>query len=59
MGTPMVVRMHDPQIEAIDLWIGDNGLSRPEAIRQLVKWALEHVKKPVAIPATNGAELHG
>jgi hypothetical protein len=48
-GTPMVVRMHEPQIMAVDLWIGDSGISRPEAIRQLVKWALEHVR-PVEDP---------
>ena len=42
----MVVRMHDPQLTAIDGWIGDAEISRPEAIRQLVDWALEHTKKP-------------
>ena len=42
--------MHDPQLAAVDNWIGDAGLSRPEAIRQLVNWALEHTKKPVADP---------
>jgi hypothetical protein len=47
-GTPMVVRMHDPQLAAIDSWIGDAGLSRPEAIRQLVDWALEHAKRAAA-----------
>lgn len=44
----MVVRMHDPQLSAIDNWIGDAGLSRPEAIRQLVDWALEHAKQAAA-----------
>ena len=43
-GTPMVVRMHKPQLKAIDQWIANTGLTRPEAIRQLVDWALEHVK---------------
>jgi hypothetical protein len=51
-GTPMVVRMHDPQLAAIDGWIGEAEISRPEAIRQLVDWALEHTKKTtvVAVP---------
>ena len=40
----MMVRMHKPQLKAIDQWIGDSGLSRPEGIRQLVNWALEHTK---------------
>lgn len=43
-GAPMVVRMHAPQLKAIDGWIRDTGISRPEAIRQLVDWALVHVK---------------
>jgi len=43
-GQPMVVRMHEPQLKAIDGWIRDTGISRPEAIRQLVDWALVHVK---------------
>jgi len=37
--------MHAPQIKALDLWIDDTGISRPEAIRQLVGWALEQTKK--------------
>ena len=47
----MVVRMHDPQLTAIDSWIGDAEISRPEAIRQLVDWALEHTKKPAVTAA--------
>jgi hypothetical protein len=39
-GTPLVVRMHDPEIKALDDWINKSNISRPEAIRQLVKWAL-------------------
>jgi len=46
----MVVRMHDPQIAAIDKWIADTGLSRPEAIRQLVDWALETARQAAAPP---------
>jgi len=44
----MVVRMHDPQIKEIDDWIGDSEISRPEAIRQLVSWALDQTKKTAA-----------
>jgi hypothetical protein len=40
VGTPMMVRMHTAQLQAIDRWIRDTGISRPEAIRQLVNWAL-------------------
>ena len=43
-GVPQVVRMHEPQLKAIDGWIRDTGISRPEAIRQLVDWALAHTK---------------
>jgi hypothetical protein len=39
-GTPMVVRMQKNQIAALDAWIRDAKISRPEAIRQLVSWAL-------------------
>jgi ribbon-helix-helix CopG family protein len=40
-GLQLLVRMHKPQIEAIDHWIRDSGISRPEAIRQLVNYALK------------------
>jgi hypothetical protein len=40
-GVAMMVRMHAPQLKAIDTWIGKSGLSRPEAVRQLVNWALQ------------------
>ena len=43
-GSAIMVRVHKPQLKAIDLWIADSGLSRPEAIRQLVNFALAHVK---------------
>ena len=41
-GQPMVVRMHDPQLMAIDRWIKAQGedISRPEAIRRLVELGL-------------------
>lgn len=41
-----MVRMHTMQLKALDQWIRDAGISRPEAIRQLVDWALQHTKKP-------------
>jgi hypothetical protein len=42
-GEPMVVRMHDEQLEAIDAWIAEHGekISRPEAIRRLVEIGLK------------------
>jgi hypothetical protein len=43
-GTPMVVRMHQPALDALDRWIRDSNISRPEAIRQLVKWALDNAQ---------------
>ena len=43
-GVPLVVRAHPPLIKSLDDWIGDNELSRPEAIRQLVVWALEQAQ---------------
>jgi hypothetical protein len=37
-GTPVMVRMHEEQLAAVDAWArqGRKPLSRPEAIRQLV-----------------------
>ena len=42
-GEPMVVRMHDEQLEAIDAWIAEHSekISRPEAIRRLVELGLK------------------
>jgi len=40
-GTPLVVRMHDDQLKALDAWIADTNISRPEAVRQLITWGLE------------------
>jgi len=61
----MVVRMHKPQLKAIDRWIGDSGVSRPAAIRQLVDWALEQIDlravttEEVTIPVSqHDQELH-
>jgi hypothetical protein len=42
-GTGVLVKMHDPQLDAIDAWIKKHqepGLSRPEAIRRLVELGL-------------------
>ena len=44
-GTPLMVRMQDPLIKGLDTWIGKTDLSRPEAVRQLVAWALEQSRK--------------
>jgi hypothetical protein len=42
IGAAIVVRMHKPQLTAIDRWISDSGfpISRPAAIRHLVNHAL-------------------
>lgn len=46
-GQPQIVRMHDPQIAAIDAWIAmqEAGISRPEAIRRLVELGLKGKRK--------------
>jgi len=43
LGQPQVVRMHGPQITAIEAWIAmqDGEMSRPEAIRRLVELGLK------------------
>jgi hypothetical protein len=52
-GMPMMVRMHKPQVAALDRWIDNSDISRPEAIRQLVSWALEQTRKdPIVPPGT-------
>jgi hypothetical protein len=43
-GTGVMVKMHDPQLDAIDAWISkqkEPDLSRPEAIRRLVELGLK------------------
>jgi hypothetical protein len=42
-GEAQIVRMHKPQIEAIDTWTAAQGaaMSRPEAIRRLVEIGLK------------------
>jgi Arc/MetJ-type ribon-helix-helix transcriptional regulator len=47
-GEPVVVRMHTPQLKALDAWIAQQEPpfpSRPEAVRRLVKLALANSKK--------------
>jgi hypothetical protein len=42
-GTGVMVKMHDPQLDAIDAWISkqkEPDLTRPEAIRRLVELGL-------------------
>jgi hypothetical protein len=41
-GTPIVTRLHPPQLEQLDAWIAkqDDKPSRPEAIRRLLAKAL-------------------
>jgi len=48
-GQPIVVRMHDRQIVALDAWIAAQGedVSRPEAIRRLIDSALESAQEGV------------
>lgn len=43
-GEAQFVRMHKPQLDAIDSWRSAS-ISRPEAIRQLVAWALGHTQR--------------
>ena len=40
---PLLVRMHKPQIVKLDKWKRNSDISRPEAIRQLVDWALDRI----------------
>lgn len=46
-GEAQIVRMHKPQIAAIDAWISTQGeeMSRPEAIRRLVGLGLAKFAK--------------
>jgi hypothetical protein len=40
-----MVRMQPRQLKALDRWIGKTDISRPEAVRQLVDWAMAQIKK--------------
>jgi hypothetical protein len=47
-GQPVVVRMHPPQLKALDAWIAQQKPPfppRPEAVRRLVELALANSKK--------------
>ena len=47
-GEPVVVRMHPPQLRALDAWIAQQGPpfpSRPEAVRRMVELALANSKE--------------
>ena len=47
LGTGILVRMHDDQLEALDAWRGRQAdkPSRPEAIRRLVEIGLQSGRK--------------
>jgi hypothetical protein len=47
IGTPVVLRMHEPQLTMLDEWIAaqDEPLSRPEAARRLIALGLANWKK--------------
>jgi ribosomal protein L19 len=45
VGQPTLVRLHRPMIADIDYWKRDSDISRPEAIRQLLEWALAEIDK--------------
>lgn len=43
--SPVMVRVSDEELSSLDQWIADNGppyVTRPEAIRRLVKKGLEY-----------------
>jgi hypothetical protein len=43
-GEPVVVRMHPPQLQALDAWIAEQGppfATRPEAVRRLIELGLK------------------
>jgi hypothetical protein len=49
-GEPVVVRMHPPQLKALDAWIAQQEPpfpSRPKAVRRLLELALANSKKPL------------
>jgi hypothetical protein len=52
-GEPVVVRMHPPQLKALDEWISTQKSpfpSRPEAVRRLVETALSSKRRPARYP---------
>jgi Arc/MetJ-type ribon-helix-helix transcriptional regulator len=63
-GEPIAVRMHPPQLKALDAWIAQQEPpfpSRPEAVRRLLELALANSKKQLARypekPAAKAMEL--
>lgn len=44
-----MVRMHRPLIKALDVWRKEAEITRPEATRQLVMWALAQTDVPVEL----------
>jgi hypothetical protein len=47
IGAPVLLRMHDPLLAAVDAWIAAQGgrISRPEGARRLIEMGLESAKK--------------
>ena len=47
IGAPVLLRMHDPQLAALDAWIAaqNEPISRPEGARRLIEMALEGARK--------------
>ena len=47
IGVPVLLRMHDPLLAAVDAWIAaqDVPISRPEGARRLIEMGLESAKK--------------
>lgn len=43
-ATPITVRIEPSLLSDLDKWIGDQDISRPEAIRQLIRIGLDHSK---------------
>ena len=39
-GTPLMVRVQPPMLKALDRWVGNTGITRPEAIRQILEHTL-------------------
>jgi hypothetical protein len=47
IGVPVLLRMHDPLLAAVDAWIAaqDKPMSRPEGARRLTEIGLSKAKK--------------
>src|SRR5579872_4472038 len=60
-GEPVVVRMHRPQLQALDAWIAEQPQpfpSRPEAVRRLVEFGLTvgAKQRQTPVPAADRAK---